>query len=64
MQAFVNTARKIYEKIEQGVLDVSNEVRSSRHFCTENIVPSTRCPLAETGRTEPRRNIHLRAAIV
>lgn len=26
-QAFVNTARKIYEKIEQGVLDVSNEVR-------------------------------------
>jgi len=24
-QAFINTARKIYEKIEQGVFDVSNE---------------------------------------
>ena len=27
-QAFINTARKIYEKIETGVFDVSNEVRS------------------------------------
>jgi hypothetical protein len=27
-QAFINTARKIYEKIEQGVFDVSNEVRA------------------------------------
>ena len=27
MQAFINTARKIYKKIEQGVFDVSNEVR-------------------------------------
>ncbi len=27
VQAFINTARKIYEKIEQGVFDVSNEVR-------------------------------------
>ena len=27
MQAFINTARKIYEKIEQGVFDVTNEVR-------------------------------------
>ena len=26
-QAFINTARKIYEKIETGVFDVSNEVR-------------------------------------
>ena len=26
-QAFINTARKIYEKIEQGVFDVTNEVR-------------------------------------
>ena len=26
MQAFINTARKVYEKIEQGVFDVSNEV--------------------------------------
>ena len=25
-QAFINTARKIFEKIEQGVFDVSNEV--------------------------------------
>jgi len=28
-QAFINTARKIYEKIETGVFDVSNEVRSN-----------------------------------
>ena len=27
-QAFINTARKIYEKIETGVFDVSNEVRA------------------------------------
>ena len=26
VQAFINTARKIYEKIEQGVFDVTNEV--------------------------------------
>jgi GTPase SAR1 family protein len=26
-EAFINTARKIYEKIETGVFDVSNEVR-------------------------------------
>lgn len=25
-QAFIDTARKIYTKIEQGVFDVSNEV--------------------------------------
>lgn len=25
MQAFINTARQIYEKIQQGVFDVSNE---------------------------------------
>ena len=29
LQAFINTARKIYEKIEQGVFDVSNEVGSA-----------------------------------
>ena len=29
VQAFINTARKIYEKIEQGVFDVSNEVQPS-----------------------------------
>ena len=28
-EAFINTARKIYEKIETGVFDVSNEVGSS-----------------------------------
>ncbi len=26
LQAFINTARKIYEKIDQGIFDVSNEV--------------------------------------
>jgi hypothetical protein len=26
-QAFINTARAIYNKIEQGVFDVSNEAR-------------------------------------
>ena len=29
-EAFINTARKIYEKIETGVFDVSNEVRLLR----------------------------------
>jgi hypothetical protein len=33
MQAFINTARKIYEKIEQGVFDVSNEVPNCPFFC-------------------------------
>jgi hypothetical protein len=27
VQAFINTARAIYNKIEQGVFDVSNEAR-------------------------------------
>lgn len=27
-QAFINTAAKIYQKIEEGIFDVSNEVRS------------------------------------
>ena len=26
LQAFINTAAKIYQKIEEGVFDVSNEV--------------------------------------
>jgi hypothetical protein len=26
-QAFINTAAKIYQKIEEGIFDVSNEVR-------------------------------------
>ncbi len=34
-EAFINTARKIYEKIETGVFDVSNEVRfHERAACT------------------------------
>ena len=32
-EAFINTARKIYEKIETGVFDVSNEVGSSLLLC-------------------------------
>lgn len=33
LQAFINTARKVYEKIDQGVFDVSNEVsKPSRGF--------------------------------
>ena len=42
-QAFINTARKIYEKIEQGVFDVSNEVRLaglSYHSISCNCQPS------------------------
>ncbi len=27
LQAFINTAREIYKKIQDGVFDVSNEVR-------------------------------------
>ena len=30
-QAFINTAAKIHQKIEEGTIDVSNEVRQSRH---------------------------------
>lgn len=33
VQAFINTARKIYEKIEQGVFDVSNEVSAQHKPC-------------------------------
>ena len=29
--AFINTARKIYEKIDTGIFDVSNEVSADRH---------------------------------
>ena len=32
-QAFINTARKIYEKIETGVFDVSNEVSAASSLC-------------------------------
>ena len=36
-QAFINTARKIYEKIEQGVFDVSNEVSAPVTGVTSSI---------------------------
>lgn len=29
LQAFINTAREIYKKIQDGVFDVSNEVRAA-----------------------------------
>lgn len=29
-EAFINTAKEIYEKIQEGVFDINNEVR--RHF--------------------------------
>lgn len=28
LQAFINTAREIYEKIQEGVFDINNEVRT------------------------------------
>ena len=30
--AFINTAREIYEKIQEGVFDITNEVREQRGF--------------------------------
>jgi len=36
-EAFINTARKIYEKIETGVFDVSNEVRGKQLFCALSV---------------------------
>ena len=34
VQAFINTARKIYDKIADGSLDVSNEVKLEAHHLT------------------------------
>ena len=31
-EAFINTAREIYEKIQEGVFDVHNEVRHRHKF--------------------------------
>ena len=42
-QAFINTARKIYEKIEQGIFDVSNEVRAD----PTHVSQLAGCPLWE-----------------
>ena len=39
-EAFINTARKIYEKIETGVFDVSNEVGSA---CVSARGPRLQC---------------------
>ena len=44
MQAFINTARKIYEKIETGVFDVSNEVRCAA-ITAPRQAPELDCPL-------------------
>ena len=31
-EAFINTAKEIYEKIQEGVFDINNEVRSKSDF--------------------------------
>ena len=42
-EAFINTARKIYEKIETGVFDVSNEVRfHERATCSPSCAADSR----------------------
>ena len=43
-EAFINTARAIYTKIEQGVFDVSNEVR--RRHISASRAPRSHHPLA------------------
>ena len=45
--AFINTARKIYEKIDTGVFDVSNEV--SCHHSVAKWLSSTPFPTAAAG---------------
>jgi Ras-related protein Rab-2A len=46
-EAFINTARAIYTKIEQGVFDVSNEARAARGGtaarCVQASPPATAC---------------------
>lgn len=32
-EAFINTAKEIYEKIQEGVFDINNEVSVERHNC-------------------------------
>lgn len=33
LQAFINTAKEIYQKIQDGIFDVTNEVYSFHHTC-------------------------------
>jgi hypothetical protein len=44
VQAFINTAREIYRKIQDGVFDVSNEVSPALHSCGR--APCTRIVLS------------------
>lgn len=56
--AFINTARKIYEKIDTGVFDVSNEVSTKRclqleqcaQFCLASLALSTTAVAVGCGR--------------
>lgn len=53
LQAFINTARKIYEKIDQGIFDVSNEVRLPL-ACTETHTYAHTCfPLSPPAQAPP-----------
>ena len=38
-EAFINTAKKIYDKIQQGVFDVANEVRPSFLLPPSFVIP-------------------------
>lgn len=33
-EAFINTAREIYDKIQEGVFDINNEVSTKAMLCT------------------------------
>jgi Ras-related protein Rab-2A len=33
-EAFINTAKEVYEKIQEGVFDINNEVGAFRLFCS------------------------------
>lgn len=41
-QAFINTAKEIYEKIQEGVFDINNEVRQAL-FCVSLLFSSSMC---------------------
>lgn len=41
-QAFINTAKEIYEKIQEGVFDINNEVRQAP-FCVSLLFSSNVC---------------------
>lgn len=34
-EAFINTAKEIYEKIQEGVFDINNEVRNNEFYVSE-----------------------------